>query len=199
MRTLIGHWGDLAGIRCLLARNAHRVTRDPQQWHALRNSRVEISLFLHFGVVAHGDFLGYEATHGGIIVVDVWLEELGEHVGFLVWSLFGLGDGRAFLAVLVVSVVLFALFLEQAAFFGVHGFGEVIDHGAERGVQRDLVERGEDEEEDHKDEWADRSDALASADGKEADKADFGQIEANKELLKSTGVDTALGLKGDVS
>ena len=194
--------GDRA--RCLgnlLSRDTHVVTGNDQDRDLRPNTRWQVSLLNEslIKLIIFGHHLWNQLAHGMVIVVDVWLEEFGEHIWLLGWCT---GSSHA-VAVLVGGAVRIDLLsfriacdcavamlnLEEGkALFSLKRLGEVFDEWLKSAVETDVEEGGEDEQENHHNEWTDCSDII-QASGEETEQADFGDVEANEEVLQSTWVD----------
>ena len=84
--AVVGDGDDLGRVRDLLLADAGAVSGDPEQWHFGDDRGWEVSV-ARYGffvqVVGVDEVVGNELAEGGVVGVDVRLEELGDEVGLL--------------------------------------------------------------------------------------------------------------------
>lgn len=89
----------------------------------------------------------YESTEGSVVGVDVWSQEFGEEIGFFM----GCGSGADFAVLFYLARV--AGFkhcsTSQRLLFCLKRLRKVVEEWVESGVERDVVEDCEDEEDYH--------------------------------------------------
>lgn len=204
----VGDGDDLASILHLLSGAAGRVARNPQHRRLRSDARVEISIALHFRcvqLVRIGKVAGNHAPHRRVVGVDVGPQELLEYAGSLmgrhtrVDTVFRRGCllvavGRRVGALAGREI---ALIRKQTTLLLLKTLGKVLQKGIESSVQRDVIQSGEDQEDDHQDERS-KSTLVAKLDSEETNETALGNVETNEELLQSTGIDQALGVDVDV-
>lgn len=82
--ALVGHGDDLPTVPALLSTDASLISRNPQERGLARDGGVIVGVSLDDGIV--GDFRKAardETAEGVVVCVDVWTEELGDEVWFL--------------------------------------------------------------------------------------------------------------------
>ena len=77
---------DLGGVVDLFLRQTHWVAWNPEQLNVVHNTWCVVSEFFIIFLVTDLNVAWHKTTHSGVVVVDVWLEELGQEVWLLVRS-----------------------------------------------------------------------------------------------------------------
>lgn len=214
--ALVRDGEDLAGVADLFSADAERVARDPDDVELGGDGRVVVGVLFDLGAVHDGIGLGDDAAESGVVGVDVGTQPLGEEVGALVGSRAGqsgvsvVDDG--FLGSLLLGAdAVVAIFEQQALFLCTDRLGKCLQVGSNGAVEADVVQCREDQHDNHEDQRAKSTagihihirttDAVCGSlrrttagQGEQANEADFGDVESDKDLLQSAGIDGALSV-----
>ena len=204
--ALIADANDFARHEHLLLGHARGVLGDPEDRGAARHRGWEVGVGgdLVRVLEARGLVLGHQVAQSVVVSVDPGLEELDEEVALLLDA--GVGTAGHELGELGLAVLLgfFAvvdggdvgLGVGTAGVAGLNQLlldletaGEARQKRAQRSVERDVVEEGEDEEHAHED-----GGTRGFGHGEHAHHADLGQVDTEEEVLESSGVEQTTGI-----
>lgn len=221
MSALVSDRKHLASVADFLSADAERITWNPDDAKLRCDGGVVVCIALNLLGVLDRIGLRRDATKSGVVAVNVGTKPLGEEVGSLVGSR-GVESRVAVIcnrfvrALLVgsavtVSVALTVLGGEQTLLLGTDRLGKCFQVRRHCAVEADVVQRGEDQHDDHQDKRTKRTTGVhlhvrtADAVGRrhvrtaachceKADEADFRNVEANKDLLQRARVNGSLGV-----
>jgi hypothetical protein len=206
---------DLASIADLFPADAKGIARDPDDVELRSDSRVVVGVLFDLAGVHNRVGLRHDAAEGLVVGVDVRAQPFGEEVGALVGS--GASEGwvllGSFFCCDALGVV--AVLDEETLLFGGDRLGESFQVWSDGAVEADVVQRGEDEHDDHEDQWAESATGIhvhvRSADAvgrhlrgaatghcEQTNEADLRNIETDKDLLQGARVHGSLGVDVDV-
>ena len=212
----------LAGVTNFLPADAERVTRNPDDSKLRGDCGVVVCVTRNIMRVLDRISLGRNAAERFVVAVDVGAKPLGEEVGSLVRS--GVIESRVVAicdrfmrgllvggSAIVVSVALTVLCSEQTLLLGGDRLGKSFQMGSHCDVEADVIQRGEDQHDDHQDKRAECTTGVhlhvgtgysvfrchcrtATCQCEKTDEADFSNVQTNKDLLQCAGIDSSLGV-----
>lgn len=190
---------DARGVRNFLSTDTEWVTRNPKEGSLGVDGRVEVGIALSFlGIRSDLEWAGDQTTQCGVIGVDIRAQELGEKVGLAVGgrqrsvskALLRLGRVNRTNATVdiadtiirgrcsIVNAVRVVLLAELGTLLGqkrlllvLHVLGQVVDERLHGAVHRDVVQDGENQENDHQGQRTNGNLVVTGGHGEQTDQA----------------------------
>jgi hypothetical protein len=218
--ALVSDRKNLAGVADCLSADAERVARNPDDIKLGSDGRVVVSVLLDLVAVHNRIGLRDDTTKGFVIGVNIRAQELCQHVGALVRS--RSRESRVAFRIKRLLSTLLSSFLcrgitvvsvsdKKALLFRGDRLGESLKVRCDSCVEANVVQRREDEGDDHEDKRAKGATGIhvnvgsslavgrclrgaATCHCEETNEADLSNVKTNKDLLQCAGVHGSLGV-----
>ena len=218
--ALVGDRKNLAGVADCLSADAERVAGNPDDIKLGSDSGIEVSVLLDLVAVHNRIGLRDDTTKGFVIGVNIRAQELCQHVGALVrsrsresWVAFSI---KGLLSTLLGSflcggITVVSISDKKALLFRSDRLGKSLKVRCDSCVEADVVQRREDEGDDHENKRAKGATGIhvhvgsrlavggclrraTTCHGEQANEADLSNVQTDKDLLQRARVHSSLGV-----